>query len=548
MSGLVTVSRGKLGNRGVDAENGYIPADIRYSKLNNPVLDCLYTNNLSRTGDVTFTRDGEGVIQDRYGDWQFISNTSFSNIAHPSNDFTGWSDAGNRWSVTSDQNQTSPTASDASHITLDLTVSSGDLFLYKTTDEYVIGNTYTMSFWIRTVSGTITGIEARHVTTNTALTWTPSGTWTQLSHTWIATATTESTGITVIGTSGAVFGLAYIQVESGSTVNDYIPTTVASVTVANTQPPQRQNQNGYLIESAKTNLITYSGDLSNTDWTVSGAALSAYSGSDPFALVDQNTKLTFSTSSTATVTKTATFTNGVSYAVSLFVKLIGGSVSTMTAAIGGGVSASFVPLTSSWVRIDVTCIAGASNNLVLTIISPSQNATVVLSGIQVETGSKSSLIRTDATARARPADSVSVPYKIGRPDEPWTIFFTTFGVGDTSSGYVLSNGLSGSDAFAVYFSPVGSGALLINIGGTAPSFPSTQNREVCLSYNGTAIKLYLDGTYISQVTNTSTVSSIGSILYIGSNGTDALDAQLSGLRIYDSQLTDKEIAYISGEY
>ena len=548
MSGLVTVSRGKLGTRGVDAENGYIPADIRYSKVANPVLDILYNNNLSRVGEVSFERDGEGIIQDRYGNWQFISSTSFSNLLEYSNRFdsagTNWFDSFGRYAVQA-TNEVDPDAGTAAtRIVLDATTTTGQIVMDKNS-TLTGGEIYTFSGWVKVLTGTITAFEFQQSANSEVMSPAPTSSWQYITHTFSALGTNPVISFNMIGTIGATFAFYHFQLEVGSTANSYIATSGSQVTVVNNNPPQRQNENGYLIEGVKTNLITFSGDLSNTDWTVSGATLSTYSGEDPFALVDQNTQLTFSTSSTTTITKTATFTNGTSYAVSLFAKLIGGSVSTMTASIGGGASASFVPITSSWVRIDVTCTAGAANNLVLTIISPTQDAIVVLSGIQVEAGSKSSLIRTGDTVRAKPADSVSVPYKIGRPDEPWTIFFTTSGVSDGLNKYIFNNGLTGSNAFSCYYS---TDTLYLNIGGTISNFSSTKNNEVCLSYDGTTIKQYLNGTYVTSATNTDTVSTIGSILTIGSDGTNALDAQLSGLRIYDFQLTDKEIAYISGEY
>ena len=555
MSGLVTVSRGKIGATGVNAENGYIPADIRYSKVANPVLDCLYNNNLSRVGEVSFTRGGEAIILDRYGNWQFESDLDRTNHVIWSEDFTL---TAGKWA-----NTYSLLTSTTSGLTDPLGGSNAYtcLLASTTTIAQTAGNTaieadsgitnmvstlfYSVSFWIKVVSGTFTGARVTFGSTDHEMDWTPSGSWVQVTATLAVGGGTQIFGITPYGTSGSEFGLYGVQVSEGSVLGSYIVTTGAEVTVSAEGDGRRANENGYLIESASTNLITQSEDLSETGWAVSGAALSAYSSANPFGAINQNTLLTFSTSSTATVTKTATFTNGTSYSVSLFFKLISGNITTITAALGAGSAVNFATITSTWARVDVECVAGASNDLVLTIISPEKNGLLAIAGIQVEEGSLSSYMRTSNATFSRPVDILTVPYNLGRPDEPWTIFFKTHGVSDGLNKYIFNNGLTGSNAFSCYYS---TDTLYLNIGGTISNFSSTKNNEVCLSYDGTTIKQYLNGTYVTSATNTDTVSTIGSILTIGSDGTNALDAQLSGLRIYDFQLTDKEIAYISGEY
>ena len=83
----IVVYKGKIGDRGTDGIDGAGVADIRKSIIDNPVLDCLYNNNLARVGDLTFTRLGEAVLIDRYGDYQFVTSEDFTNEFTWSEDF-----------------------------------------------------------------------------------------------------------------------------------------------------------------------------------------------------------------------------------------------------------------------------------------------------------------------------------------------------------------------------------------------------------------------------------------------------------------------------
>ena len=555
MNDIVKVFRGRLGTRGTDGVNGAGVADIRKSVIDNPVLDCLYNNNLSRVGILTFTRTGEAVILDRYGNYSFVTGDDFTNEFPYSNDFSFWDDPFARWTISA-TGQTDPDAgSNATHITLDATITTGQSVLEEVPASLAAAF-YTISFWIKVVSGTITGVEVSVGSDTFTVDWIPDSSWQKVNFTFSASGSAIMS-ISPLGTSGAVFGLYHAQLEIHSNVNPYLATSGARVTASNSADGSRHNQNGYLLESSKTNLITFSEDLADasSDWIVSGAALGVYASANPFGNTNQNSLITFSSSATGSITNETTFSDNTAYTVSVFVKLISGNITQMTASIYRGVAVDFPLITGEWVRYDIPVTSGVFdaaefNGIVFTLISPEKNAVVAITGFQAETGGISSYIRTALAQLTRPFDLLTTPYNLGRPDEAWTFMFTTLGTPDAFTMYVFNNGLTGGDEFSIKYS---GGFLFIGIGGLFVSFVDAKNAEVTLAYDGgTIVKLYMDGVFTSQVAFSSvpSVSAIGTTLNIGGDGTsvNSLDAQLGRLRGYDIDLTALEIAYISGEF
>ena len=556
MSGTVIVNRGKLGTPGVNAINGAATTDIRFSKIDTPLLDVLYNNNLSRTGDISFSRTGDGVFTDRYGSETIATDAEFTNEVPYSDSFSplGWYNrtggAGNlnanAWSVLSTGNSDPLGGSDATHFTLDKTIASGDECLtFYTFGGASLSSYYSTSFYIKELTGTITGVEMIVDGDVYPLDWTQTGGWVKVESICSAgLAGGIYSSFTVIGTSGATFGFFHPHYGRGLETGTYIATAGARGTLANTDSSVRGNQNGYLIETASTNIVTYSNNLSKTNWVVSGATLGSNTTADPFGAENLNNKITFSTSSSATITKTVTTTNSVTYTVSAYFKLISGTLTTVSASVGGGTAVEFTLPTSGFVRLSAQVTAGTGDNVIISIVSPSKDAVLIVSGVQCELDNLSSYMQTSSAATTRPIDLFTVPYQLGKSDEAWTVFFEVVGLSDGALKYIFHNGLTGGDAFYIYYT---SNVLYINIGGTLTSFTGTQTaNDIALVFDATNINLYVDGIYVSQAANAGTVTNMPSTLTIGSDGTNGLDAQLSKLKVWDFDLTALECQMISG--
>lgn len=553
MNDIVTIYKGERGDIGTDGVNGTGVSDIRSSIVDNPILSCLHSNKTSKSGDVVYTKTGEALIKDRYGVWQFESDYPSTNEVPYSEDFVtggGWNDTFSYWTVSSDQAESDPNGgNDATYITLD---KDSRIIL---TNENVLEDTitgldssawYTLTFYIKVVSGTFTGMDIQQGSTHYPIEWTPSSSWQKIRLSFGHGGASSLLGINPWGASGAVFGIFAVQYSKGSSLIDYIKTTGTPISNAATSDGSRSNDLGYLIESSATNLITYSEDLSKTGWSVSGAALAAYTSENPFGNVGQQTQLTFSGAATATVSKTATVLDNTKYIVSFYIKLISGNITQINAAIQDGAAIDFALPTSDFERVYVEVTSGTSVDvdLVISAISPEKNAVFVLVGVQVETGSLSSYIRTAASTYTRSFDDYSVPFSAIKPDDKWALQFTQSLISNDTGRYIFSNELSGSDELSSYYT---SSILYINIGGVLTSFSDVSDaNEVGLSFGSGNIKLFKDGVYVETKANAGSVSTAPTSLAIGSDGVNAINAYLGRMIWYNETLTDSEMSYISG--
>ena len=232
----------------------------------------------------------------------------------------------------------------------------------------------------------------------------------------IITFTRASTG-TYIDSAGLLQTAAI-----GAPRFDYNPTTLAA--------------QGFLIEEARTNLVTYSEDLSNAAWN-KGLMSVTGGNTDPFGT---NTAYLVNTSIETSATfpgVTVTVANSTTYVLSAFVKvgtashirlrfgLAVGSVSAWYSIAGGtfsnvgagivGLSATTYP--SGWVRIAVSIAYGASDGgsraISLSPVNGSASTipagTVYLWGAQLEAGAfATSYIPTVGAAVTRAADVASI--------------------------------------------------------------------------------------------------------------------------------------------
>jgi hypothetical protein len=142
---------------------------------------------------------------------------------------------------------------------------------------------------------------------------------------------------------------------------------------------------GLLIEQTQENLLTYSGDFSNPVWLTSGGATSAVTITNPDAttagvLFTEDAALSFHT-----VNRSRSFTSGVLYTYSVFVKTNGRNVIEVgagnTGVWGGRVrfnialgtilastgSGTITPYPNGWYRCTVTGTAGSTASTTLNV-------------------------------------------------------------------------------------------------------------------------------------------------------------------------------------
>ena len=553
MTDKVIVYRGEIGDRGTDAENGAGVSDIRFSVCDNPLVKALFPNNL---GDAKFYRGGEAVYVNRYDQTKFTNDFDRNNIVPWSEDFTitagKWSDINSKINTVTGGQSDPLGGSNASNISL--SADTDTLLAGQTAIEDAItalgDRFYTVSFYIKYVSGTFSGLKITIGSDDFSIPWSLSTSWVRVSTVVAPGSGVKVFGISPLGKSGAVFGLFGAQVEQGSNLTDYIATSGAEVTVETTNTGIRESEKGYLIEKESTNLITYSEDLSETDWAISGATLTTYNGTDTLGGINQNILIQMTTNTTATLTKTLVATAGTTYYLSFYAQLVSGSLTNLSAKLEDGTSVEITGLTNNFVRLSATLVAGSDpdGQLVLTMISPTADAQIAILGVQLETDDQTSYMRTANTTITRPADNFFADKLDINPNGEWTVFFTTEEIADiAATRHIFDNGNT-SDRFRVFWL---SNSLTVDIDGSLTTFAVSANQEIALSHDGAGnIKCYVSGSLNSTSTNAGSVEAGTDTLYFGSDYLDALsiDAYLRNFLFYDEQLTDTEVKYVSGEY
>lgn len=155
---------------------------------------------------------------------------------------------------------------------------------------------------------------------------------------------------------------------------------------------------GLLIEESRTNLCTFSQDLSGTNWgSPNGATVQINQATAPDGTTTAN--YVTQTGGTQIFRKTITLNNAIIYAASCYVKAVSGNT-TFRIDIGDTTEAT-ITLTSSWQRITVTNL-GANNWVDFKINGP---GTYAIWGAQIEVGAfATSYIPTTSAALTRNVD------------------------------------------------------------------------------------------------------------------------------------------------
>ena len=552
MTSLVKVFRGGRHLKGADAadgENGFGVEDVNGSIVDNPVLDLFKNNKLTETGAVTWARAGDGLIIDRYGEYGFVTGNDIANYMPYSNDFTQWVDFLGLWSISSTGNADPLGGNNATYIVLDSTtlVNQPVLSSGATVPSTDLFNT--ISFWFKLVSGTVSDIFIKIAGTTIQVPITITSEYQRVSVTAGVEVTSSAVDINPVGLVGSVFSVFGVQFENSSVLHDYLETTGTPVTIPNPFPIARSNNFGYLFEDSKANLIAYSENLTKPNWTVESGTISAYGEPDLFGDSFKNINVTFNTNATVTVRSTGTFTQGLVYTLSFFVKLLSGTLDSVSASIAGSSSQMLGDLLETgYTRYSITAVAGAGGTIDISFISSNKNADLLLLGFQTEINGLSSYIRTTGQANTRPEDDCNIPYNLMGAGDPWSLSFSHYGlINDASEKHVFNNGLSGSDEFSMMFL---NDTLKVKIGSVTTTFSTVlASKFIGVTFGGATIKLYLDGRLNSTQANAGASGAVPTTLYIGSDetATNSINAFMSNFKFYDSQLSANNIRYLVGD-
>lgn len=544
--GILKFFLGDKGDDGTNGENGLGVADVDSYNLSEPMLDALNTNNLANSALITYNRTGRSSYIDMYGNNRWANQTTTTNYCQWSNAIDNWTDTSSRWTYIG--TTTDPFGGSlASEINLDVDTSAlsgtgdvAELIISGVPSPQILN----MSFYIKVISGTVTGLDFVIGSTKYTLP-APTSSWVKVSYpVWCATSFIVS--INPRGLTGARVGLYGVQLENNNYSSDLITTSGASAARTNDYLINKQGLKGLLIEEAKTNLIPDNNNLA--DWTLTNCTFANYSGADPFGDLNQNIRVVWGSLEDITLEKaTDSLTPGNTYKVSVYAYITGGSLQSIKFSLGGGAEVTLPQVSVlGFTRIDVDCIAGNEDDLTVTCKSTNLTAQLHLSYFQIEPGDLTSPILNGSVTLARDQDLLSLPYAYNAPlpSSNWSFMFSKHLMDNNSSTKtIFSNGQSGANEFSLSFT---NRLLTINNGGNTSSVDAYDYEKVLLVYNSTNIKIYGEKTLLLDEALLST-SHIATTLYLGSDGSaNFFNAYLSRCAFYNVALTDNEVIYLMG--
>lgn len=547
MSGnhLIIYRDRRLGEDGAPGTDGVGVSDISTSDLENPICDIFYNNNLSKVGDLTFSRDGEALFYDRYGRLKWVPASSITNKTIRSSQYLGfWLDVNSSWTAVTGEPDPFG-GSNAEEITIDLDTTLETYDMIQTPTSVISKEEYhTISFWMRVKSGTVASLDV--IVDGNIIQSDESVTATFERFTFnVAADSSSSVSINprcAAGTKVVLFGF---MSQIGSVATDYIPTTTVPVTSANPNAVYRENRNGYYIEGTKENIAKHSENLQK--WSISSGSIS--SATDPFGFKNKQIKINWSTIPTIEISQLLTFAAGADYTISFYVHLTAGSVSAATCQIGSDGEVVSLPRfsTSGFERVSAKLTAGTTGNTTIYLTSPSVNGVPLITNIQVELGELTSYVRNNNGINSRSRDDVSLVYldSAPYPNSAFTFYFSLKESAVNSDlKYIFSNALSGSDNFSTWFQDE---FLKVQNGTEVASFNITdQNSLFFLTFDGAALKLYKGSVLQDSFLFTSTSKTISTDLEIGSDGlSNEISAFLSTFSFFDFEFSEDDIKYMA---
>lgn len=594
-------------------------SNVRKSKLNNKLLDVLSKNKLINiiSGKFSWSRTSPATSISRYGKLRHSPNTSTTNLVLRSEEIDNASWTKGQSTVTADS-AFSPSGSleadklveDSStsnhRITQSVTVTSGDIITISVFAK-ASERTFLIVTGITTLVGTF--FDIKNGTVGSSFLGTPdiskiepaengffrcSVTFTAVSGSeFMGFYLAESDGVnSYTGDSSSGAFIWGIQVESSRTPNGYIKTLGS--TVAGTSDfgivQAREESKGWLNEGPTTNLMLRSEEIDNASWTNTRSSITANDIASPDDSISADKLVEDATaSSTHFITQSVSFTNGLPYTISIFVKAderdqlmiflnttafpvstfanfdltLGVVISTGS----GAESTSIESIANGWFRISLTSTTTSTAASLIefrlsvagsTTFSGDGSSGLHIFGGQVEQQEFiTSYMPTITTTETRDADDVSVVVDgnfLSSVQGDHSQFISYELLGDTGGDQIIYSSRSTGgvvNKFTVV-STTSDGSVLYRDGSANESdSPSATigdlHSSVSVTESGT-LKSYVDGVLDdpASLTADDTID-LTETLHIGSD--DALASHfyghISSFSIFDFALNQDEVRFLS---
>jgi hypothetical protein len=370
-------------------------------------------------------------------------------------------------------------------------------------------------------------------------------------------------GFTGNGTSGAFIWGA--QLNIGSTAKDY------QKTETRLNIPRLDYSNGtcpsLLVEPQRTNLVTYSNDLTNSIWTKVRSTITANDTTSPDGTQNAD-KITLDSGTNIKFLEQTQLQNGT-YTQSVYAKagthnflqLLVGSDATPYCNFdlvngtysASGCTASITAVGNGWFRCVMTYSTTIGDVVYLFAVnslssarasSTSSTGYYYIWGFQLEAGSYStSYIPTTSASVTRNADVISktgISSLIGQTEG--TLFFDIVFPQNTTPSYIgisdgaTSNRLILGCEFGTFFT-FGYGYSTLPLSINTPY-------KIALAYNSTNMKIYANGSLIATVLG-SVPSGMNRFAFDSGGNTQHLIASVKSAALWKTKLSDTQLAQLT---
>ena len=317
----------------------------------------------------------------------------------------------------------------------------------------------------------------------------------------------------------------------------------------------REEAEGFLIEEASTNVILWSKDATNANWSKNGSAITGNFATSPDGTMTAS-RWNDSGTSNHFLSQSIGLNNGNKYTLSFWVKSNGASEDNFRLLISGGLTGGDLVATDEWVKYSTTVtIDEAVKSVGLTRDSSDNPCDLLIWNCQLEElDFATSDIFTTSTSASRNDDEVTtvVYNNIPSVTKAWSIscVFTSALKGDASFNTTLVTFGDSLTNQRIVMKDDGSlylrdSTMLVSLFPAASVIANTKTFLV-ITYDGVNVTGYLDavaGTPDAAVM----INSTGNTRWGGRPSSDEqLNGHIKDVRFYDFVLNSDEVTYLSG--